>query len=277
MSTLGLGLAARRAAARRLRRLARWPTLAAALAGGLLAAGAVDVSTRWFCPANSNFFAFAPSGGVAAVVRVEHWDRTLLGFAARTWAWEHLELTDGHAGKHSLLWADRSGEPRAAAPAAALAARYGAGALVDTQPLDERFGVVVQIRAAKFGFPFRSSVRESAAGVVGRRAAEGEAGAFRPATLAVRLRGGAAWAAEPADAERQMVAAGSTSRRDWVLPLGLTGNATVGGAAILAAAGLPLAARDARRVRLGRCIGCGYSLKGIEGARCPECGVDAGG
>jgi hypothetical protein len=31
--------------------------------------------------------------------------------------------------------------------------------------------------------------------------------------------------------------------------------------------------RRSRR-RRGRCIACGYDLRGIEGAKCPECGMD---
>jgi hypothetical protein len=54
---------------------------------------------------------------------------------------------------------------------------------------------------------------------------------------------------------------------EWLIPLGVVELTCAGTALWWVLCGSPPA-------RLGECSGCGYSLAGIPGERCPECGLD---
>lgn len=254
--------------------LVRRPVLIGALAVGLLIAVSIDLGVRRWCNPMATFFSYKPSAAVVDRIRITDWDRPLNGFAARSWGWVDLDLWSAAQESGSALWQAKDGEAVADSPSKRIARKYRASSLIDVIPIDEYYGATVKIRATQFGFPFRSSIRESVSGVLRRdRDGRAEYSIEKPAALAVCVQSGWAWAAQPSESDRLQAAGDSVSRREWVLPLGLMGNVIVYAVVVLLVCSVPLYVRSARRLRKSRCVYCGYSLLGIGGTKCPECGA----
>ncbi len=261
-------------ALQRARRFTRRPAFLGALAAGVFTTVCVDLAPRRRCPPTSSFFNFAPSGSMVAVLRVEDWDVPLSGFAAGSWAWADVDLSAADRDPPSKLWQTTAGEPNPPTPVGEVVSRYRAPSLIDVAPVDAYFGAAVRIRATQFGFPFRSSVRETVWGVLYRKAQTcAETNKTRPAALAVCIDSGWAWSRDPSEADRQRAANGGWSHRQWVFPLGVLANWALYTALLFPVFAAPVALRTRIRVRQGRCIACGYLLHGIDGAKCPECGT----
>lgn len=260
------------------RKVIRWPALLGALAAGLSLAVIADLGVRRFCPPLSTFMNYRPGASNAVPVRVEAWHRPLGGFGARTWAWSDLDLTDagfgagGGGGGFGLLLGEDGPVPQPT-PIETLIVLYGTASLSELEPLPAFLGARVRVRATRFGFPFRSSVREVVSGVNQRTppAAEG-IGVTRPGLLALSVASDWPPSANSSDANLRRAGAGATAQREWVLPLGVLANTLVFACLILSFLRVPLAIRNLLRSRRGCCIACGYPSRGLGVATCPECG-----
>ncbi len=259
----------------RVKSLIRRQALIGGLAAGLVVTMCFDFGARRYCSPSSSFFSFAPSASEAAQLRISDWDAPLSGFAARTWAWTDVDLSKTDVGASSMLWQTKAGGAVATTPHAQVARLYRVPSLIDVAPLDERFGVHVRMRATQFGFPFRSSVRETTWGVLRRPTpTSAETCNAKPGTLAVCIEKGWAWSPNASAADQHRTANGGSSQRQWLLPIGALANTAAFSAFFFIVFSVPLVVRDRVRLRNGRCVSCGYALAGIAGHRCPECGAD---
>ena len=258
---------------RHVRSLTQWPVLLGALAAGTLVTASIDFATRSQCMPTGNFISFKPAASFVDRLRVVDWDAPLNGFVARSWAWADVHLWEAAEAQPSALWQTKAGEAIAATPSAQIAGQYGMSALIDVAPLDASFGASIGLRATRFGFPFRTSVRETVWGVLRRKMPDPEhSSSVSPGMLAVCLNSGWAWSPNPSAADRQRAANGGWSQRHWLLPLGVIANTVVFSAAVLLLLAIPLVARHSWRMRKGRCVACGYPLVEIAATHCPECG-----
>lgn len=260
-------------ALRHVRRLIRRPAFIGALAAGVVVTACIDITIRHRCPPTGNFFGMVPRGTIEAVLSIEDWDTAMSGFASESWAWSDVDLSDAVRGTPSSLMKSTNGERLSAISSALAARQYRIPSLIDVAPVDDSFGAVVRIRATQFGFPFRSSVRETVWGVLRRRTQTvNNAGTARPAALAVCFDSGWAWSENPSREDQRSAANGGWAHRQWVLPLGAIGNWMVYSALLYVVLSAPHTLRARLRSHKGRCIACGYSLHGLNGAKCPECG-----
>lgn len=251
---------------RRVRSPARWPAVLGALSVGLLLAICVDVFVRWLCP--PSFGApfpkyYRPRGSVVEVIAIDDWDRPLAGMASQSWAWTDVRLSDDYR-EMLVHYGARSSDSAHFLRGVELTRRYRA------RPNSES---PAELCATRFGFPFRSSVREVLWGVVPAEAASvGDVAYALSDEMEVEVTSLRKWVSDPQRIRREDTGDWSRSQRDFVRPLALLGNTIFFGAAALLLAAISLGVRGHLRTRSGRCTSCGHQLGGRTGHRCPECG-----
>jgi hypothetical protein len=252
---------------RRVRPLKRWPAVLGALFVGLLLAICGDAVVRWLCPPSVGRpfpFSYRPKGSIVEVIAIDHWDRPLTGLTSQSWAWTDVRILDDQPEALRALLGARSSDSVRSLRGVELTRRYKAL---------PNLGLPVELSATRFGFPFRSSVREVVCGVVPVEATSGGDLAYALSEqLEVEVTALRRWVSDPHRIRDEDGDVRSSSQRDFVRPLALLGNTIFFGSGALLLAAIPRRVLDHLRARSGRCTSCGHHLGGRVGRRCPECG-----